>query len=73
MKKQELFALLMRAATSPNGIAVSTNNADRLRQKLYPVKKLDTMFSDLAIIISPTNPETELFIAMKKEPKDGDA
>lgn len=73
MTKQALFALLMRAATSPNGIAVLTSNADRLRQKLYPVKKTDPLFANLAIIISPDKPETELFIAMKKEPPNGDA
>jgi hypothetical protein len=67
MKKPELIGLLMKAAGSQIGIAVSTNDPDRLRQKLYALKKTDPTFANLSLIISKQNPDKELFIAKKAE------
>lgn len=67
MTKEELKVLLLKAVSSPRGIAVSTSDPDLLRQRLYPVKKTDPAFENLSLIISKENPTKELFIAKKLE------
>lgn len=70
MNKQKLLGLLLKAAASPRGIVVSTNDPDALRQKLYPLRKTDPTFIRLCFIIHPRNPTKELIIGVKK---NGDA
>lgn len=67
MTKQELLGLLLKAAASPRGIVVSTNDPDRLRQKLYPLRKTDPAFAKLCFIIHPKNPTKELIIGVKND------
>jgi hypothetical protein len=59
-----LLDLLYRALHAEYGIVVTTNSIDRLRQKLYAVRREsgDEDLSLLSLVVSPTNPETELFI-----------
>ena len=67
LSRQELKVLLLKASASNFGILVSTNNPDKLRQKLYPVKKDSSDFAQLSFVISPTKPEAELLIIKKAE------
>lgn len=55
MTELELLELLFQAAESPFGIKVQTNDAEYLRQKLYPLRKNNPDFSQLSFIISPEN------------------
>ena len=49
--------LLYEALGSPIGIIVKTNDAERLRQQLYPLRKADPDLAGLAFVISPDNGE----------------
>ena len=62
---QELVAFLYEALASDFGIVVETSDPERLRQKLYAVRKDNIDFEPLAFIISPTNPQAELWIVRK--------
>lgn len=62
-----LADLLYQALASEHGIAVETNDPERLRQKLYPIRKEHTDFECLAFLISPLNP-ADLWII--KQPKE---
>lgn len=55
MSEHELLELLYDAARSPLGIVVETNSAERLRQKLYALRKGVVDFEALAFVISPMN------------------
>lgn len=63
----ELTELLYAAYHSEHGVVIETNDAERLRQKLYPMKKDNPDFENLAFIISPLNP-ADLWII--KQPKE---
>jgi hypothetical protein len=63
----ELVELLYAAYSSEYGVCVETNDAERLRQKLYPIKKENPDFANLVLFISPLNPN-DLWIVNK--PKD---
>lgn len=47
--------LLYEAIASPCGICVETDSAERLRQKLYPIRKADPDLACLSFVISPLN------------------
>jgi len=53
----ELTSLLFQALSSPYGIVVATSDPDRLRQKLYPLRKTDPAFAPLAFVLSPLSPQ----------------
>ena len=55
---------LYRALNSPLGVILRTNDPDRLRQKLYRVRKnlSDPDLDRLRFTTSRTNPESELLI-----------
>lgn len=55
MVDHTLLSLLYEALQSPFGVVVETNDAERLRQKLYPLRKNDPSFTPLAFVISPMN------------------
>jgi hypothetical protein len=59
--------LLYSAYQAEHGICVETNDAERLRQKLYPLRKENPDFHPLAFIISPLN-GIDLWII--KQPKE---
>lgn len=63
----QLADLLYQALAAELGIVVETNDPERLRQKLYPIRKKWPDFECLAFVISPLNP-ADLWII--KQPKD---
>jgi len=60
-----LLEILYEAYRSEFGIIVSTNDPERLRQKLYAERKKDSDLACLSFRISPTSPESELHIEKK--------
>jgi hypothetical protein len=69
----EMWYLALR---EPIGISVATNNADRMRQKLYQVRKAanDPALAALMLHTSPRNPSGEIIITHREvadfDPKD---
>lgn len=63
----ELLDLLYAAYHSELGVVVETNDPERLRQKLYPLKKENPDFEPLAFVISPLNPGDLWIIKQPKE------
>jgi hypothetical protein len=59
--------LLYAAYHSQTGVVIATNDAERLRQKLYPIKNANPDFADLAFVVSPFN-GIDLWII--KQPKE---
>jgi hypothetical protein len=53
----ELQSLLFQALAEPHGIIVATSDPEKLRQKLYPIRKTDPAFTPLAFILSPLSPQ----------------
>lgn len=55
---------LYRAAHSPHGVVLRTNDPERLRQKLYRVRNSlsDSDLDNLRFTISRASPESELMI-----------
>lgn len=64
-----MIELLYAALASPLGIIVETNNVTRLRNKLYEIKREDSMFEAISLSPSPTNPGAELWILNKGQPQ----
>ena len=60
-------SLLFAAINSPLGIIVQTSDPERLRQKLYPLRKANPAFSCLHFVIPPTNSGTRLWVVKKPE------
>lgn len=63
-----LLQHLYDALNAEIGIEVATDDPERLRQKLYPLRKSDEIFLPLAFIISPFDKQ-KLWI-IKKAPTD---
>jgi hypothetical protein len=53
---------LYDALASELGIVVRSNDPVKLRERLYPLRKSEPEFADLSFVLSPTNPETDLWI-----------
>jgi hypothetical protein len=53
---------LYDALASNLGIVLRSNNPVKLRERLYPLRKSEPEFADLSFVLSPTNPETDLWI-----------
>jgi len=51
----ELLELLYDAVRTPFGSVIETNNAERLRQRLYPLRNKDESLAVLSFVISPIN------------------
>lgn len=60
-----LLELLYDALRAEVGIIVQTSNVERLRQKLYALRKEDEDLAALSFIVSPTNPNAELWIVKR--------
>ncbi len=67
MKREEIIDLLTRARLSPFGIKVSTSDPNKLRQKLYAVRKANEEYSNLSFVIPAATPDDILFIIAKPE------
>lgn len=61
---------LYDALASSHGIVVRSTSAERLRAKLYPLRKEDAEFLTLSFILSPDNPTHDLWIVKKVQPND---
>ena len=61
--------ILYEAYRSELGIVVQTSDPEKLRQRFYAVRKADPDLACLSFRISPTSPESELFIIKKKAVK----
>lgn len=68
----DLLEKLYEALRSPIGIVVSTEDPERLRQKLYALRRErqdeDPNLRVLSFLISPTSPGNELWIVKAKKP-----
>lgn len=63
-----LVQLLYEALDTPFGLVIETNDAERLRQKLYPLRKEQEIFLPLSFVISPLN-GVDLWILNKGAPR----
>lgn len=52
----DLITFLYDAAASPFGLSLTTDDPERLRQRLYGLKKQDPSLSDLSLVI-PSEPD----------------
>lgn len=55
MDNLQLTELLYAALNSPRGTVIQTEDAERLRQRLYAVRKESEDFAQLSFVISPIN------------------
>lgn len=64
-----MLEILYQALASARGIVVKTNDVERLRAKLYALRREtgDPALKPIALVPSPTAPEEELWI-VRKEP-----
>lgn len=51
----ELTELLYDALRTPLGTVIQTEDPERLRQQLYPIRKENEDFTQLSFVISPIN------------------
>lgn len=60
--------LWYEALGSEFGVVVETDNPERLRQKLYALRKSasDPMLEQISITISPTNPASHVWLVKRK-------
>ena len=63
-----LLELLYDALRAEHGIVVETNDPERLRMKLYAARKEDPQLRVLAFVISPTEPQSHLWILKARQP-----
>lgn len=62
-----LLEILYAAYREPLGLIVETNDPERLRQKFYAERKKDPDLACLSFRISPTHPESQLYILRKPQ------
>ena len=65
MKKPEQIALLTEACQHPLGVLVATNDPNRLRQRLYALRKGCPEFAHLSFVVPVSDPNGTLFIIVK--------
>lgn len=53
----EYLKLLYDATRTPYGIVVQTEDPERLRQKLYALRKNNPDLASISFVISPLNPQ----------------
>ncbi len=71
MPKEDDAHLLYSALQEPLGYCVTTSDPEKLRQRLYKLRKSNPTFALLAFVVSPQHPESELWIVHKPESPDG--
>jgi hypothetical protein len=59
---------LYEALGTPLGVVVQTDNPEKLRAKLYRLRDGadDPMLKELSIVISPTMPQSQVWIVKRK-------
>ena len=64
----DLLERLYDALRTPLGVKVETEDTERLRAKLYALRRENMEeFGKLAFVLSPTSPKTELWILKKPD------
>jgi hypothetical protein len=60
---------LYEALGTPLGVVVQTDNPEKLRAKLYRLRDGadDPMLKEISIVISPTMPQSQIWIVRIKE------
>lgn len=60
---------LYEALGTPLGVVVQTDNPEKLRAKLYRLRETcdDPMLKELSIVISPTMPQSQVWIVKRKQ------
>ena len=62
------LSYLYDALEQPIGLVILTDSPERLRQKLYAIRKeMSPQFDNISFVISPTEPDTNLWL-IKKTP-----
>jgi len=56
---------LYDALATQFGIILKSDNPEKLRERLYKLRGAEPEFADLSFIISPLNPETDLWIVKR--------
>lgn len=64
MTNLDLTELLYDALRTPLGTVIQTEDAERLRQKLYAIRRESEEFAQLSFVISPMN-RLDLWIVNK--------
>lgn len=61
---------LYEALGTPLGIVLATDDPEKLRQKLYRLRDAadDPMLKELSIVISPTMPQSQVWLVKRKAP-----
>lgn len=67
---KEHAELLYEALNTEFGLIVTTNEPDRLKQKLYAIRKEDPALGVLSLVTSPTAPAGEIWIVRKETPDE---
>jgi hypothetical protein len=68
--KQYLIDYLYEALTTERGIVVASDDPLLLRTRLYVERRKDPILAQLSFVLSPFNPQGELWIVRTKVPDD---
>jgi hypothetical protein len=60
-----MIEFLYQALNSELGVIVRSSNPVLLRSKLYPLIKSDPALDCISLVLSPTAPDTDLFLVRK--------
>lgn len=71
MHDHEIMELLYDASREEIGLVVETSDPERLRQRMYALRKRDDDLANLSFVISPMNP-SDLWI-LNKPPENSNA
>ena len=68
-----LIEILYSALHEELGVLVHSNDAERLRQRLYAERKSDPKLANLSLVLSRTDPKHLLLVIRKpEEPENGE-
>ena len=68
--KQQLIDYLYEAMTSERGLILASDDPLALRNKLYAERRKDPLLAQLSFVLSPINPDGELWVVRTKVPDD---
>lgn len=72
MPSEVSLNLWYEALGSALGVVIQTDNPEKLRAKLYRLREQanDPMLASISIVISPTNPESHVWLVKRKANAD---
>jgi hypothetical protein len=62
-----LLSFLFEALRAEHGIVIADSHPISLRQRLYAAQRSDPQFKELQFIVSPTNPNGELWVTKNQK------